>query len=176
MCGSRKGMEIGIIILTLGAYGLAIYLWWQEHSPNYMVALVAGHLSALLSPLWQVLYGFNYSETYPALYTIFGHPLPRPIFIAAWTIMLPPLIIFYLYHHRWWFASYITSVLTFVLFVLYYVLIETVATNAGWWRYSGQTALPLGIPPTLLAGLMNGLIGIGLLWALLATRRYSWSS
>ena len=191
-------MELGVILLTLGAYGLAIYLWWRERSPNYLIALIAGNLISLLSPLWQSLYGFSYASRLPALYMLLDHPLPRTIFLAAWTIMLPPLAIFYLYRHRWWVSGYATGLLTFARFVIYFLVVEMTGVRAGWWCYSGRTALPFGLipagqsiqeaascygptlsfglPVTLLAALMNGLIALGLLSALLLTHRYAWSS
>jgi hypothetical protein len=190
-------MEFGVILLTLGAYGLAIYLCWRERSANYLIALIAGNLLALLSPIWQSLYGFSYTNGLPTLYMLLGRPLPRTIFLAAWTIMLPPLAIFYLYRHRWWVSGYATGLLTFALFVIYFLVVEMTGVRAGWWCYSGRTALPFellpaatpalatscygptlsfGLPVTLLAALMNGLIALGLLSALLLTHRYSWSS
>lgn len=190
-------MERGIILLTVGAYGLAIYLWWRERSPNYLIAIIAGHLVSLPSPLWQALYGFMYNVRSPVLYTLLGHPLPRTIFLAAWTIMLPPLAIFFLFRHRWWFAGYTAGLLTFLLFVFYHLLVEMSGLRAGWWCYTGQSALPfglpllpaapvsfvcstsplpLGLPITLLSALMNGLVSLGLLSALLLTHRYAWTS
>ena len=190
-------MQLGVILLTVGVYGLAAYLWWREHSANYVMALLAGNLMALLSPLWQSLYGFSYNSQLPALFMLLGHPLPRTIFMAAWTIMLPPLVIFYLYRHNWWYSSYATGLLTFALFVVYFLVIEMSGVRAGWWCYSGRTSLPLGLlqlgqpvtaqtcygPPlsfglsvTFLAALMNGLVALGLLSALLLTHRYAWTS
>jgi hypothetical protein len=190
-------MQLGVLLLTIGAYGLAIYLWWREHSPNYIVALFAGNLMSLLSPLWQSLYGFAYDNQLAALLTLLGRPLPRTVFIAGWTIMLPPLIIFYLFRHRWWLSGYTTGLLTFALFVIYFLVVEMSGVRAGWWCYSGRTALPFGLlpaaalsqvapcqgptlsfglPVTFLAALMNGLIALGLLSALLLTHRYAFTS
>jgi hypothetical protein len=192
-------MQLGIILLTVGAYGLAFFLWWREYSPNYLIAILAGHLGSLLSPLWQSLYGFSYSNQFSPLYTLLGHPLPRVIFLSAWTIMLPSLLIFYLFRHRWWFSGYITCIMTFVLFVLYHLLIELIGISRGWWCYTGQATLPFGlpllpqapasaaalcsdpvlpfgIPVTFLAALMNGLVSLALLSVLLLTHRYSWTS
>ena len=190
-------MDLGIILLTLSVYGMACYLWWRERSPNYLIALLAGHLGSLLSPLWQALYGFIYTLRSPALYTLLGHPLPRTVFLGAWTIMLPSLAIFYLFRHRWWFSGYTTSLMTFVLFVLYHLMVEMLGIRSGWWCYTGQSALPFGLPlvplaqasggcadPLLpfglpvafLAALMNGLVSLGALSALLLTHRYAWTS
>jgi hypothetical protein len=178
-------VEFGVILLTVSMYILAIYLWWRDHAPNYLVALIAGHVGSLLSPLWQALYGFEYNpqfsvyyrfhfeERFAALARLNELPLPRPVFLGAWTIALLPLAIFYLSRHRWWFPGYLTSLLTFVLFVLYHLLVELIGLRQGWWRYTGQLWLPLGMPETLLSALMNGLVSLGLLATLLLTRRYA---
>jgi hypothetical protein len=180
-------MQVGVIFASIVAYALAIFLWWRERTPNYFVALLAGHLAVLLSPFWQALYVFRYNESFPVLYhmgalggiralaRLQAYGLPRPVFLGAWSIMLAPLAIFYLYRHRWWFPSYLTSLLTYILFVLYHLLIETIGMRQGWWSYSGGT-LPLGLGQPLLAALMNALVSLGALAALLLTRRYALGS
>jgi len=180
-------MQVGVIFASIVVYALAIFLWWRERTPNYFVALLAGHLAVLLSPFWQALYVFRYNESFPTLYHIGSigglralaqlqaYGLPRPVFLGAWLIMLAPLAIFYLYRHRWWFPSYLTSLLTYILFVLYHLLIETIGQRQGWWSYAGD-ALPLGLSQPLLAALMNGLVSLGALAALLLTRRYALGS
>jgi hypothetical protein len=46
--------------------------------------------------------------------------------------MLAPLAIFYLYRHRWWFPGYLTSLLTYILFVLLpSALVETIGLRQG---------------------------------------------
>ena len=180
-------MEVGVVLLTLCVYALAIYLWWHERMPNYFVALLGGHLAVLLSPVWQALYGFTYNESFAIFYR-FGssgglqalarlqaYALPRPVFIAGWAIMLGPLLVFYLFLHRWWFPGYLTSLLTFALFVLYHLFVEIVGLRQGWWHYSGAV-LPLGLTQPVLAALMNGLVSLGALAALLLTRRYALTS
>jgi hypothetical protein len=180
-------MEVGVIFASIIVYALAIYLWWRERTPNYFVALLGGHLAVLLSPFWQALYLFSYNESFATLYRMGlgggvralarfqSYVLPRPVFLGAWAIMLAPLLIFYLYRHRWWFPGYLTSLLTFILFVLYHLLVETIGLRQGWWSYGGG-ALPLGLSQPLLAGIMNGLVSLAGLAALLLTRRYSLSS
>jgi hypothetical protein len=180
-------MQVGVIFASIIVYALAIFLWWHERAPNYFVALLGGHLAVLLSPFWQALYLFRYNEDFPILYRMgsvggiqalarlqaFG--LPRPVFLGAWSIMLAPLLIFYLYRHRWWFPGYLTSLLTFILFVLYHLLVETIGLRQGWWSYNGG-ALPLGLGQPVLAAMMNGLVSLGALAALLLTRRYALGS
>jgi hypothetical protein len=180
-------MQVGVIFASIIVYALAIFLWWHERVPNYFVALLGGHLAVLLSPFWQALYLFRYNEDFPILYRMgsvggiqalarlqaFG--LPRPVFLGAWLIMLAPLLIFYLYRHRWWYPGYLTSLLTFILFVLYHLLVETIGLRQGWWNYNGG-ALPLGLGQPVLAAIMNGLVSLGALAALLLTRRYALGS
>lgn len=173
-------MEVGVVLLTLGVYGLAAYLGWLERAPHYVVALLSGHLAVLASPLWQMLYGFAYDPSFAALYTWqrtdeIAHPLPWPIFIAGWMTMLPALVIFFLFRRRLWYASYLTGLLTFGLFVLYNLLVETIGVRAGWWSYAPST-LPFGLSAITLAALMNGLVSLGTLAALILTRHYALSS
>jgi hypothetical protein len=169
-------MEIGIIILTIGAYGLAGYIAWRERSTIYVVALFAGQLSALPSPLWQLLYGFRYDERLPTMLTFFDRSLPWVIFLGAWLVVLPPLVILYLIQQRLWFSGYITGVLTFTLFVLFHVLLETVGANARLWAYIDRGPLPFGVPANLYAALSHGLVSLGTLAALIFTRHYSLGS
>ena len=181
-------MEAFVILLTLCAYGLAIFLWVRERTPNYFVAMLGAHLATLLSPFWQALYGFTYDERLPTLYRLgaasrFGflerlqaYALPRPIFLVAWVGIAPVLLVFYLFRHRWWFPGYVTSLLTFTLFIIYHLLIETIGVRQGWLQYAGATPMPFGVPQPLLSSLMNGLVSLGTLAALLLTRRYSLSS
>jgi len=181
-------MEVSVILLTLCAYGLAIFLWVRERTPNYVVAMLGAHFAVLLSPFWQALYGFRYDERMPELYHVGGdgrflglvpmeaHALPRPIFLIAWIGMVPALAVFYLFRHRWWFPGYITSLLTFILFVVFHLLIETVGARQGWLYYTRGDLLPFGLPLPLLSALMSGLISLGSLAVLLLTRRYALTS
>ena len=180
-------MVVGIILLTMFAYAVAIYLWVRERTPSYVVALLGGQLAALLSPLWQALYGFTYDPSLPAMIGVGAgrlaalarapaYALPWPVFLGGWLIVLPAISVFYLFRHRWWFPTYVTSLLTFLLFVLFHLLVEMMGMRLGWLRYNGETQLPLGIPQTLLSALMNGLVSLLMLAALLLTRRYSLSS
>lgn len=166
-------MELGIILFTIGAYGVAGFLAWRDRQPHYLIALIAGQIATLCSPLWQRLYGFDYDPVFGALFSALDRSLPLPIFLAGWTMMLPPLAIFYLYQRRWWFSGYLTGALTFTLFALYHVLIETIGVRAGWWQYTGVGELPLDLSATVLAGLMGGLVSLGGLATLLITRHYA---
>src|SRR4051794_21223690 len=102
-------MEGAVFLLTLVCYGLALYLWWQEKTPHYFVALVGGHLSALLSPLWAVVYGVIYDPSLEVLREVFGQPLYKVVVQAgAWYYPLPALLVLFLYQRRWWFPGYVS--------------------------------------------------------------------
>ena len=167
-------MEPGILLFTIGAFGVAGFLAWRDHQLHYLFALAAGQIATLLSPLWQRLYGFSYDPSLGALFSVLDRSLPTLVFLSGWTLMLPPLAIFFLCQHRWWFSGYFASALTFVLFTLYHILIETIGVRAGWWEYANNGALPFNVSVTLLAGLMNGLVSLGGLAMLLITRHYAW--
>ncbi len=167
-------MELGILLFTIGAFGVAGVLAWRDRHPHYLIALASGQIATFLSPLWQRLYGFSYDPSFSPLLSAFDRPLPTTIFLAGWTLMLPPLAIFFLYQRRWWLSGYFTGALTFVLFTLYHILIETIGARAGWWQYADGGVLPFDISVTVLAGLMNGLVSLGGLAMLLITRHYAW--
>ena len=166
-------MQVVIILLTLAAYALAAYLWWRDGSPNYVIALLAGQLGTLLSPLWQALYRFGYAPDYGDLLAYLGHSLPSVFFFGGWLAVLPALVIFYLHRTRWWFPGYATGLLTFVVFVIYHLLLEATGVRLQLWNYDETLVLPFGLRVTLLSALMKGLVSLALLSLLLLTRRYA---
>lgn len=169
-------MELAAILLTVIVYGLAGYLWWQQRSPIYLFALLSGHLSALASPLWRLLYGVTYSSGLDTIQAILGQPIPQTVLIAAaWYYPLPALVVLFLYQTRWWFPGLITGLLTFLVFLLYHLLIETLGLRNSLWSYRGL-ALPLGLSSPIFSALMSGLVSYGLLYVLLAVYRYAWLS
>jgi hypothetical protein len=170
-------MEIGVVLFTIGVYGLALYLGWQERTAGYLVGLLGGHLAALASPLWQALYGFSYDAALAPLFVWqrgeAAHALPTTAFIASWAIAFPALVIFYFYRRRLWFSSYLTGLLTLALFVMYHLLAETIGLRAGWWYYVEPPDLPFGFSAVTLAAVMNALLSLGILAALILTRHYA---
>lgn len=169
-------MSVLIVLLTLVVYGLTIFLWWREHTPIYLIAVVAGQLGTLLAPVWQALYHFNYNPEYGKLLRYLGQDLPSIVFFGGWFSVLPALVIFYLHRERWWFPSYVTGLLTFVVFVVYFLLLEAIGVRLRMWSYNSTVVLPLGLPVPLLSALMNGLVALGTLSLLLLMRRYAITS
>lgn len=169
-------MEFAATLLLLISYGLACYLGWTQRTPIYLFAIVGGHLSALASPLWRGLYGVRYSLDLATVQTLPGQPVPLPVLIGAgWYYPLPALVVLYLYTTRWWFPGGLTGVLTYLVFLLYHLLLEALGLRTQTWAYSGVT-LPFGFSAPLLSAMMSGLISYGLLYMLLATQRSTWPS
>ncbi|NTW98192.1 MAG: hypothetical protein HGB28_06565 [Oscillochloris sp.] len=163
-------------MLLLICYGAAGYLAWQQRNPIYVLALVAGHLSVLLSPLWGLLYGAGDGVSPGAVVAAISRPAPASLILAAgWHYPLPALLVIYLYTTRWWFPGSLTGVLTYMAFLFYHLLIELAGLQARLWSYQGVD-LPLGLPSPLLAAIMAALVSYALLYALLATYRYAWAS
>jgi hypothetical protein len=164
------------LLLTVACYAAAVYLFWAEDSPLYLITLVSGHLGALSSPLWALLYDVMYRSDLPIIATMLGQPLPRDLFIAsAWFYTLLPLLVLYLYQTRWWFPGYVSGISTFVIFLLYHLLIETLGLRTAAWIYTG-TSLGLSIPNSLISAIMGALISLALLYTLLLVQRASLSS
>lgn len=166
-------MQTAAILLLIICYGAAGYLAWQQRTPIYLLALAAGHLSALASPLWQLIYGVSYGVSLEAVQATISQPAPAALILAAgWHYPLPAMLVLYLYMTRWWFPGSITGLLTYLIFLLYHLLIELVGLRARLWSYRDM-ALPLGVPSPLVAAIMAGLISYAFLYVLLATYRYA---
>lgn len=167
-------MELATVLLLILCYGLAVYLAWIEGAPVYLVTLAAGHASALASPLWRVLYGISYNLDLTVIQTLLGQPVPLPVLLGAgWYYPLPALIVYYLYTTRWWFPNAITGVVTAMIFLLFYLLVESLGLRTQVWAYD-NIRLPLGFTAPLLAAIMSALIAYGLLYVLLAVHRSAW--
>jgi hypothetical protein len=167
-------MEFAATLLLVICYGLAIYLAWAQRAPIYLIALGAGHLSALASPLWRLLYGVRFSPGLETIQTLLGQPIPLGVLLGSgWYYPLPALLVLFLFGARWWFPGRVTSLMTLLIFLLYHLLIETIGLRTRTWSYDAPP-LPLGLSAPLLSALMAGLISYGLLYALLAAHRFSW--
>lgn len=169
-------MELAATLLLIVCYGLAGYLAWSQRTPLYLFTLLAGHVGAFASPLWRVLYGVSYSLDLPTVQTLLGQPVPLPVVLGSgWYYTLPALVVFFLFTIRWWFPGSLTGILTYLIFLLYHLLIETLGLRTQAWAYNAID-LPLGFSTPLLASIMAGLISYGLLYVLLAVHRFAWPS
>lgn len=169
-------MELATTLLLILCYGLAAYLAWSDGTPIYLITLVAGHISSLVSPLWRVLYGINYDLNLIVVQTLLGQSVPLPVLIGAgWYYPLPALVVYYLYVTRWWFPTVLTGVMTYLALLLYYLLIESFGLRANIWAYSA-VRMPPGFSTPLLAAIMAALIAYGLLYVVLLNHRSTWPS
>ncbi|MCU0492198.1 MAG: hypothetical protein MUD01_11450 [Chloroflexaceae bacterium] len=166
-------METGALLILLLCYGLAGYAWWRLHTPVYLFTLLSGHVSALASPLWSTLYAVAYNASLGRLGSLWGQPLlASQVLAAGWYYALPALLVLFLYQVRWWFPGYLSGLLTYAVFFLYHLVIETIGWRLQIWNYTG--VLPFNIPNTMLSALMSALVSLGLLYVLLAVYRYGW--
>jgi hypothetical protein len=169
-------MQAAAILLLIICYGAAGYLAWRQRTPIFLLALVAGHLSALASPLWRLLYGLSSGVSMGAVRDAISQAPPTETILAAgWHYTLPAALVLYLYMTRWWFPGALTGLLTFCVFLLYHLLIELVGLRASLWSYR-TVPLPLSLPSPLLAAIMAGLISYAFLYVLLSSYRYAWLS
>lgn len=166
-------MEFLAILITVLCYLSACLLIWRLRSLVYVITLLSGHLATLVAPLWVLLYGIVYSPRLPVLTTVLGVPVFQPLVIAAaWFYTLPPLLVLFLYQTRWWFPGYMTGLLTFVVFLLYHIVIGNLGLRNHWWTYTNGV-LPFDIPLALLSAVMGAMISFGLLYLLLLFYRSS---
>ncbi len=170
-------MGILVFLLTLICYGLAIYLWWDQQMPIFVFALLSGHISALASPLWSVVYDIAYWPDLAVLVSIAGHPLQTVVFLgAAWAATLPALLALYLYYAQWWSPGYMTGLIASGGFLLYHTIVESLGLRLGIWRYTNAIPLPFGLSDAFVSALMAALVSLLVLYVLLLVRRFSWIS
>jgi hypothetical protein len=166
-------METAVTLLTITTYGAALYLWWHMRTPLFLFALIAGHIGALASPLWPILYGGSYAPDLTIQYALPGLVVLKPIVVAsAWYYTLPAFVVFLLYRFHWWFSGYITGLLTFAVFFLYHALLEMIGLMLNIWNYDMATPLPFGIANWTLSSLMAAIISLTILYVLFLVHRY----
>lgn len=166
-------MEGFALLVAVVCYGLAGYLWWRLRTPVYLFTLVSGHVGALASPLWAILYNIVYRPDLESLATLFGRPLLRNQFIASsWYYTLPAMIVLFLYQSRWWFPGYFSGLLTYIVLLLYHLILETLGLRTNIWTYTTST-LPFSVSNALISAMMAALVSLGLLYVLLLTYRYA---
>lgn len=170
-------MEAAVLLLTIVCYGGSIYLWWRWQTPIFLFSLIAGHIGAIASPLWPLLYNEAYIADMTVFSSLAGIKLHQPVVIgSAWFYPLPALIVLALYRLRWWFSGYVMGLFTYIAFAFYHLLIEISGLNLGIWTYTKDAILPFGIENWILSTLMAALISFALLYLLLLIFRFSWSS
>ena len=167
-------MTIAATLLLVLCYIGAGYLAWARRTPIYLLGLLSGHLSALVSPLWQIAYDFTYLEGFPDIAVILGQGIPREVLLGSgWHYPLPALVVLALFQYRWWFPGQVSAILTFGVMFGYHLLIETIGVRVGAWFYP-TVALPIELPITIIPALLATLITALLLNILLNVQRSDW--
>jgi hypothetical protein len=172
-------MEFAVLLVTLICYALALVLWWYQQTPIFLFTLLSGHVAALASPLWMLLYGVVYQPDLSVLYEIAGLRFVTPVVLgAAWFYSLPALLILYLYRYQLDipFSGYLTGVIIYGGMFFYHLLMEMVGLRLGVWHYNVTSTLPLGFSNALLSIIMAALVSLALLYLLLQVYRFAWFS
>lgn len=167
-------MSALLILITIIAYGLAVFLLWHERSLRYPLVLLAGHLAMLLVPLWQRLYGIT-PITGSSLSLLGRFALPWSVLIGGGPLLaLPALLFYYGMRHGWWPRHYAAVWTGYGAFVVYFLLIEVLLERSGTILFSdalvvGRTPIPANVvQAVLLAG-----VSLGMLYTLVSTRHYA---
>jgi len=167
-------METAVTLLTIVCYGSTFYLWWYLRTPVFFFALLAGHVGAIISPLWPLLYQFSYSPGLTVSYSLGGLTLFKPVVLAsAWFYPLPALVVFLLYRTHWWFSGYLTALITGGIFLGYHLVMEWIGLMFNIWSYT-VSDLPFGVASWFLSVLMAALVSLALLYIVLLVFRYPW--
>lgn len=162
-----------IILVTVGLYAGALFLWVRAQSYRYTVALVAGHLLVALDPLWQRLYEYAYVAGADSS-QIFGRAVPIfAVLGASWAYALPALAFFYAQGQPWWPRSYLAGVAAFLGMVVYHVLLQGVAKQTALWRFDLPITLAGGLPSWLVVAVLGALVSLLTASVLSATRHYA---
>jgi len=173
---AQGASDLLTILITFLLYGVALWLWWQQRSPLYVLALAAGQLSILLNPFWRLLYSLQTIPSPGSLLAVFATPFDIVASLrAAWPDTLPALIIVLLYSCRWWKPDLLTGLLTYFVFVSLQLLFGLLGLrDPAPPALAGD--LPFGFNPSLLAALMSATITYGLCYVFMTVQRYSWPS
>jgi hypothetical protein len=163
-----------LLIITALVYIVALVLLWRERSLRYLLMLLAGHLTMLLTPIWQRLYAIETVDG--ASLAQFGRfDLPWSVIVGGGVLLaLPPLLFYYGLRHRWWPRHYAAIWTGYLVFVIYFLVAERLLASAGVQLFNdalivGNTSIPAAIvQAVLVAG-----VSLGMLYALVSTRHYA---
>ena len=171
-------MQTFFIILTLAFYLLAGFMIYQQRSYRYLIVLALGHLTALFDPLWQRLFAYTWDGNLSTVAEVGRFPIPTFFFLmSSWFYALPALVLFYIYRRGWWPRHYFTGIVAYMSMLLYHLLIQGLLGRGDTpLRTFDKPNLPLTFPFELLVALLAALISLLLLYLLIATRHYPWTT
>ena len=160
-----------IILITIVFYGAALYLWLQQRSYRYTIALIGGHLTVLLEPVWQRLYNYVYGISTSII--LWEHQIPMYMVVgASWIITAPALGLFFAQRQRWWPRHYAAGILAYIGLCFYHLLVLSIGRSARLWQFTEQ-AQGWGNDYVIFLALFGGLVSLFILYALVATRYYA---
>lgn len=163
-----------LLIITVLAYSAALLLLWRERSLRYLLMLLAGHVTMLLTPIWQRIYAIDTVDG-ASLAQLGRFELPWSLIIGGGTLLaLPPLIFRFGLRRRWWPRHYAAIWLGYLVFVIYFLLVERLLASSGVQLFTD--ALVVGntsIPASIIQAVLIGGVSLGMLYALVSTRHYA---
>jgi hypothetical protein len=168
-------MSAVLVLLTLLAYMLAAFLFHRERTLRYFLMLLAGHIAMLMTPLWERLYQLQILAG-PGGISLFG------LASVSWTLVLgggtllvlPPLLFYYGLRHRWWPFHYAILWAAYVIFALYFLLLEwifadTISLEGSTLERLTETPLT----PVFVLALLLASVDLGMVYVLVSTRHYA---
>lgn len=167
-------MPPALTVLTVLAYLLAIALLWFDRSLRPLLLLVAGSLATLSQPLWARLFGTSLELSGSMLRIGSSYALPNATLLGGGVLLaLPPLFIIYGLRHRWWSRHYAACWGFFVIFLLFFVIMESLNLRADALIFARPTMSRYERLGLLLHFMLLSGISFGLLYAFVATRHYA---
>ncbi len=162
-----------LVLVTLATIGAAGYRYWAERSLRPPLLLLAGIVATLTQPLWIRL--FDSAPDMPGRMVEFGRFFEVPF----WTLIgggallaLPPLVVTFGLRQRWWSQHYAAAWGFFLVFVFFFLLVNSVELRTGATIFSLPQLPRDGFPEALFHAMLLASISFGLLYAFVSTRHY----
>ena len=163
-----------LVLLTILIYVGALALLWRERSLRYLLLLFAGHATMLLTPLWQRVY--RISPVAGATFDLLGRfEIPWALLLSGGPLLaLPALVFYYGLRHHWWPRHYAAIWLGYALFVIYFMLVESVLERTGAGLFSSTLLVrDTLLPATVVQAVLLSGVTLGMLYTLVSTRHYA---
>ncbi len=167
-------MSAELVVFTLLAYVLAALLFYREHTLRYFLMLFAGHAAMLMTPLWERLYQLEIAEG-PGISLFDLANVSWALLLGGGILLaLPALVFYYGLRHRWWPSHYAALWAVYVLFALYFLVLERIFSDtlslegSTLERLADTPLAPVFVLVLLLAG-----VELGMLYVLVSTRHYA---
>jgi hypothetical protein len=163
-----------LVLVSLLVYVAALALLWRERSLRYLLLLFAGHIAMLLTPLWQRVYQITpVAESGLRLFGRFAVPWSL-LLVGGSLLAAPPLLFYYGLRHKWWPRHYFAIWLGYAIFIIYFLLIESLLARSNTQLFSDTLLVRETVFPAQVvqAVLLSG-VSLGMLYTLVSTRHYA---